>query len=70
MPEPPKNIPTEGQSVHAGYQELLAKAEAHQPGITDLLILYGQMQRGLEQSQAYLRMYQTTYVSSSSSSTI
>lgn len=69
MSESLKNGPTDKQTLQEAYEELLAKAEERQPGISDLLALYGDLQKGLEESQAYLRMFQTTYVSNATSST-
>ncbi|MBM4162134.1 MAG: hypothetical protein FJ217_13685 [Ignavibacteria bacterium] len=69
MSEPTPNTKQKADSLHDAYEEFVAKAEEQHPGITELLSLYGELQKGLEQSQAYLRLFDTTYTSSASNST-
>ncbi|MCX6142260.1 MAG: hypothetical protein NTZ35_03480 [Ignavibacteriales bacterium] len=69
MTEPTTHTDERTSSLRNEYEDLLAKAEQQQPGISELLAVYGDLQKGLEQSQAYLRMFETTYTSSTTSST-
>ena len=69
MPEPTTHTDERTNSLRKEYEDLVAKAEQQQPGISDLLAVYGDLQKVLEQSQAYLRMFDTTYKSSTTSLT-
>ena len=69
MSEPTADNKQPVQSLREDYEEFVTKAEEHHPGISELLSLYGDLQKGLEQSQAYLRLFDTTYTSSTNSST-
>jgi hypothetical protein len=69
MTEPITPIDERTSSLRHEYEDLVAKAQQQQPGISELLAVYGDLQKGLEQSQAYLRLFETTYTSSTTSST-
>ena len=69
MSEPTPDNKQPVQSLREDYEEFVAKAEEQHPGISELLSLYGDLQKGLEQSQAYLRLFDTTYTSTANSST-
>ena len=53
--------------VPEDYAELARKAEEQQPGINELLELYGQFQEAFKQSQEYLQLVHETFISSTSS---
>jgi hypothetical protein len=69
MSESTPNTKQKDESIHEAYEEFVAKAEEQHPGLSELLSLYGDLQKGLEQSQAYLRLFDTTYTSTANSST-
>lgn len=54
-------------NIAEGYAEIVRRAEEQQPGINELLELYGQFQEGFELSQEYLQLTQQTFYTSTSS---
>jgi hypothetical protein len=54
--------------LEESYQRIAKKAEEQNPGINDLLALYGELQAGLSKSQEYLELFHKTYVTSASNS--
>jgi hypothetical protein len=75
MPRKAKKSPVVGDgeksakpsSIADGFAELARKAEEQQPGINELLQLYGEFQRAFNQSQQYLQLVHETFISSTSS---
>jgi hypothetical protein len=75
MPRKPENSaragdvekPAKPSAVADEYAQLAQKAEEQQPGINELLELYGQFQQAFNQSQEYLQLVHETFISSNSS---
>lgn len=62
---------TKGKTEEIGdisteYKDLKERAEEQQPGIDDLLEVYGKYLDGLQQNQEYLQLFRQTFVSSTS----
>ncbi len=60
----------QSSTLEESYREILEKAEEQQPGINELLKLYGQFQQGFMQSQEYLQLFHQTFSSSTTDSSI
>jgi len=56
----------EGSELEQSYKEIVDKAEEQHPGINELLTLYGEFQKGLIESQAYLQLFQKTFITANS----
>jgi hypothetical protein len=57
---------TPHSELEKSYTQIIQRAKEQQPGINDLLELYGQFQEGFKQSQEYLRLTQPRIHSSAS----
>ena len=68
MSETKKKAEEHPHSLEESYRQIALKAEEQNPGINDLLALYGELQAGLSKSQEYLQLFQKTYVTSASNS--
>ena len=52
--------------IEKSYEKLAEEAELNNPGINDLLSLYGEFQVGLSKSQEYLQLFQKTFTTTTS----
>jgi hypothetical protein len=52
--------------LEKSYAQIVQRAKQQQPGLNELLELYGQFQEGFKQSQHYLQLTQPTVRSSAS----
>ncbi len=56
-------------NIEEDYQEMVQRSQEVQPGINELLDLYGQLQGGINLSQYYLQLTQPAISSHTSNST-
>lgn len=66
MTTPNHNENTPQAELEKRYSQIFQGAEQQQPGINDLLKLYGQFLEGFKLSQEYLQLTQPTIRSSAS----